>query len=96
MVNSNPGLGVLSLARLSWCAGDEAVWACIARSEAGAWTCTVCAYSTHHRTNLYQHVEAKHVPSAGYSCPHCTKFCPNSKSLKNHKTRCQARSPRIA
>jgi len=58
------------------------------KTAAGNWTCLACSYSTSHRTNMYQHVEAKHVQTEGYSCPYCTKFCPNFKSLKNHKNRC--------
>ena len=44
---------------------------------------------------MFQHVEAKHVQTEGYHCPLCQKFCPNSKSLKNHKSRCPNKSPRI-
>ena len=44
---------------------------------------------------MFQHVEAKHVQTEGYNCPLCQKFCPNSKSLKNHKSRCPNKSPQI-
>ena len=74
---------------------EAAVWSQIGRSEGGSWTCLVCSYSTHHKTNMFQHVEAKHFQTGGYHCPLCQKFCPNSKSLKNHKSRCPNKSPRI-
>ena len=74
---------------------EAAVWSQIGRSDGGSWTCLVCSYSTHHKTNMFQHVEAKHVQTGGYHCPLCQKFCPNSKSLKNHKSRCPNKSPRI-
>ena len=75
--------------------GEAAVWSQIGRSHDGSWSCLVCAYSTHHKTNMFQHVEAKHVQTEGYHCPLCQKFCPNSKSLKNHKSRCPNKSPRV-
>jgi len=68
--------------------GNLEVLANMQKTDAGNWTCLACSYSTSHRTNMYQHVEAKHVQTEGYSCPYCTKFCPNFKSLKNHKNRC--------
>lgn len=58
------------------------------KTAVGSWTCLACSYSTSHKTNMYQHVEAKHVQTEGYNCPYCSRFCPNFKSLKNHKTRC--------
>jgi len=79
-----------------YCGGSAAVWANIQKGECGAWTCLVCSYSTRHKTNMFQHVEAKHVQTEGYNCPFCQKFCPNFKSLKNHKSRCINKSPQIA
>ena len=76
-------------------AGEAAVWSQIGKLDDGSWTCLVCAYSTHHKTNMFQHVEARHVQTEGYHCLLCQKFCPNSKSLKNHKSRCPNKSPRI-
>jgi len=53
----------------------------------GAWQCLACEWQTNHKTRCYEHVEAKHVQTNGYSCPFCEKFCPSKNSLKFHKSK---------
>ena len=51
----------------------------------GGWRCAACGWEAKNKTRMFEHVEAKHVVTSGYSCPLCGKFCPSQKSLKNHK-----------
>ena len=37
------------------------------------WRCTDCDYSSPKTTNLYRHIESKHVPTPIYSCQYCGK-----------------------
>ena len=54
-------------------------------SEGGTtWQCNECFYSSKFKTNVREHIEAKHVESDGFYCPQCEKICPNKKSLRNH------------
>eukprot|EP00092_Neocalanus_flemingeri_P077240 GFUD01095880.1.p1 GENE.GFUD01095880.1~~GFUD01095880.1.p1 ORF type:complete len:358 (+),score=69.27 GFUD01095880.1:288-1361(+) len=51
----------------------------------GVWKCLACGWEAKIKTRLYEHVEAKHVETNGYSCPICGKYCSSQKALKNHK-----------
>jgi len=51
------------------------------------WQCKVCLWETKHKTRLWEHIEAKHVQSAGYSCPFCSKFCSSKNAWKQHKSK---------
>ena len=51
------------------------------------WQCLDCLWTTKNRTRLWEHIEAKHVQSAGYTCQICLKFCPSKRGLINHKAR---------
>ena len=55
------------------------------RQAGGEWRCLACGWESKAKTRMFEHVEAKHVVTAGYNCPLCGKFCPSQKSLKNHK-----------
>ena len=57
------------------------------RAEGGGWQCTTCGWTTKFRARLWEHVEATHTQSAGYSCPACNKFCSSFNAYKIHKTR---------
>ena len=52
-----------------------------------AWQCLACGWETPKRARLWEHVEANHVETNGYSCPICEKFCPSKNALKVHKSR---------
>ena len=56
------------------------------RTEAG-WQCLTCSWQTKYKARCWEHVEAVHVPSSGYSCQYCAKFCSTKNALKIHKTR---------
>ena len=53
----------------------------------GSWTCSDCNWTSGSKTRLFEHIEAKHVEHAGYTCTLCLKFCPSLNSLKCHTTR---------
>jgi len=56
--------------------------------SAGRVRCTVCDYVTVSRTNMFYHIESKHLKSSeGYNCYVCTKNLPTLKSLKMHNYR---------
>eukprot|EP00092_Neocalanus_flemingeri_P083269 GFUD01104485.1.p1 GENE.GFUD01104485.1~~GFUD01104485.1.p1 ORF type:complete len:350 (-),score=73.99 GFUD01104485.1:271-1320(-) len=49
----------------------------------GKWQCAVCSHVTK-STNLYYHIESKHVQVSGYSCNICGKFCKGRNSYNVH------------
>jgi len=51
------------------------------------WQCQDCLWTTRYKTRLWEHIEAKHVKSGGYSCPLCNKFCPSKNAWHLHKSR---------
>ena len=53
----------------------------------GQWQCTDCKLITK-STNLYNHIEGKHVNSGGHHCQLCGKFCKTKNGLiaHNHRT----------
>jgi len=56
--------------------------------SAGRVRCTVCEYVTVSRTNMFYHIESKHLKSSeGYNCYICSKNLPTLKSLKMHNYR---------
>ena len=48
------------------------------------WKCTDCGYESKYKTNVTEHVESKHVTSAGVVCNFCSSMCVNRKALRNH------------
>ena len=52
----------------------------------GRWQCVKCEYHCS-RINVQMHIEAKHVVSDGYICPHCNQLLKNKIALKNHLAR---------
>jgi len=60
---------------------DQAVNALMQKCGS-VWQCLACGWEAKIKTRLYEHVEAKHVETNGYSCPICGKFCPSQKALK--------------
>jgi len=65
---------------------DKAVVSQMQKVE-GGWHCITCGWETKLRARCWEHVEAKHVETNGYSCPFCDKFCPSKNSLKFHKSK---------
>jgi len=50
----------------------------------GHWACADCDYTSKKNSNVYEHIEAKHVQGPGYMCQECEKVCPTRKSLRHH------------
>merc|ERR1711936_1076410 len=46
------------------------------------WHCLTCGWQTSNRSRLWEHVEATHVHTTGYSCQICDKFCATKNALK--------------
>lgn len=81
---------ILSLFRvlISSCLGlEEGIRNSLTRLENGIWTCHHCEFTSKHKNRAWEHVEAKHLTTDGYTCPLCQKFCPTSSSLRNHNDR---------
>ena len=55
--------------------------------DAMGWHCTDCDYKTKFNSNLYEHIESRHIDQPGYSCDICSKFCKTRNALRNHKFR---------
>ena len=53
----------------------------------GVWGCLECNWESKYKSRIFDHVEAKHIETGGYSCTICGKFCPSYSSLKMHKSR---------
>jgi len=52
----------------------------------GYWRCLHCLCMMS-KTNMFFHVEGKHMKSSGYNCIECGKFCSTLKALNIHKSR---------
>ena len=48
------------------------------------WACMDCDYRSNKSTNVYKHIESKHVVGQDYICPHCGKVLRNLNSYDNH------------
>jgi len=48
------------------------------------WRCRACSYENTRKTNVFEHVEAKHVESSGYNCTICGQFCRTISAYKGH------------
>ena len=57
------------------------------KNSSGLWQCTVCDHTSQHTTNMKNHIEVKHVGTAGYYCQQCHKFCRTKNALSIHRTR---------
>ena len=51
------------------------------------WRCSDCGYVSKKKTNLQEHIEAKHIEQAGVLCTICQLYCVNRKALRNHTYR---------
>ena len=66
---------------------QEAIDSNMSKLEAGIWVCPSCDFTSKSKQRAFEHYEAKHLTTSGYSCPLCKKFCPTSSSLRNHNDR---------
>lgn len=60
----------------------------------GQWQCSDCSLVTK-STNLYNHIEGKHVNSAGHHCQLCGKFCRTKNGLIAHNHRSHNKNPAV-
>ena len=52
----------------------------------GLWSCTECGLSSGCKTDVFNHVESKHLKSS-YTCNYCGKVYASLNSLKSHVSR---------
>ena len=65
---------------------DE-VWSKIGRNPDSSWQCLCCSHSSRMKQAMFEHVESKHVTSAGYICPLCNKSARSINALRSHSVR---------
>ena len=49
--------------------------------------CADCNYATQSKRNMFNHIESRHVTSAGVECWACAKVCPTREALRKHMSR---------
>eukprot|EP00092_Neocalanus_flemingeri_P063027 GFUD01076165.1.p1 GENE.GFUD01076165.1~~GFUD01076165.1.p1 ORF type:complete len:350 (+),score=83.13 GFUD01076165.1:56-1105(+) len=52
--------------------------------QGSVYSCNLCGKECRDLTRGREHLEAKHYPSSGYSCPHCSKHCKTKHALTCH------------
>jgi len=52
--------------------------------QGSVYICNLCGKECRDLTRAREHLEAKHFPSSGYSCPHCSKHCKTKHALTCH------------
>ena len=57
------------------------------RSLDGQWECMFCGRQSKVKTNIFEHIEASHMETPGYTCEICTKHCRTRNALRAHKHR---------
>ena len=67
---------------------DEHLAAYLTKSVFGppGYSCTFCEKYFPDKSKGKNHVEAMHIPSAGYNCDACGKFCKTRHALTCHKS----------
>ena len=53
----------------------------------GQWTCTLCQKAVRDKTNMTQHIEAKHIEGVSHSCNMCGKVGRSAYGLGKHRSR---------
>ena len=67
------------------CDLDETINSMMDRLDTGEYSCTVCGkIEPRFRSNMRQHIEAKHTEGGSHPCGHCGKIFRSRKSLANH------------
>merc|ERR1712098_411165 len=66
---------------------DRVIESCMGKNkEMGTWNCTQCGYSSIVKTDVINHIEAKHIESS-VNCDLCGITTKTRKALKMHKSR---------
>ena len=81
LVTANNAFGILLTEH--WEFVNSKMW----KGDDGKWACSECDYSSKKNSNVYEHIEAKHIQGPGYFCQECEKTCPTRKALRHHLAR---------
>lgn len=65
----------------------EAIGGMLTKLEGVGWVCGSCDFTSKFKQRAWEHVEAKHMNTGGYTCVLCQKYCPTASSLRNHNDR---------
>ena len=71
---------------ISLCVLEAEIYSQMEFVSTGYWRCLHCLCMMS-KTNMFFHVEGKHMKSSGYNCIECGKFCSTLKALNIHKSR---------
>jgi len=65
----------------------DLVYQKIEKQVDGSWICLDCGYVSKKKSNAMSHVESVHLPTQGFTCQICGKFCPNRNAMSCHMRR---------
>jgi len=83
MIDPNTGMPLAGGADGNKDATEDLIRSKMISLGGGKWQCAVCSHVTK-STNLYYHIESKHVQASGYTCGLCNKFCKGRNSYNVH------------
>ena len=66
---------------------DDFIRSKMQKTHEGMWQCLFCFRVSKVKTNIFEHIEANHVETPGYSCDVCSKPCRTRNALRAHKHR---------
>ena len=72
---------------------DEVIKSKMILDDTGSYSCSECSYSSSNNRNVANHIEARHVTTAGAECPLCGKLCPTREALRKHVSRSHKQPP---
>ena len=55
--------------------------------EGNIWYCNDCPYKSNRKSNLLEHVEARHVSHPGYLCQYCEKVFKTKDTWRHHQAK---------
>ena len=64
----------------------ESIQSLLTNLGGGRWQCLACGYESK-SNNVKYHIEAKHVTTESYTCPHCHEVIRNRSAYNNHMSR---------
>ena len=66
---------------------DELIEQNMQKDELGIWGCMQCEFTSNKTNNVRNHIEAKHIQSAGFQCSVCNAVSPTRHAMKMHMLR---------
>ena len=54
------------------------------------WICNICNYKNNKKSNIQEHIEARHTVHPGYICSWCNRTFKTKASLRVHSYKCKS------